>query len=125
MRTRGEFSQVFQLGRSAADAHFVVYTRDNGRRWSRLGLSVGRRVGCAVRRNRIKRLLRETFRLSRDRIAPGLDILVVVRGRDRPDRFDEIQEALARLVARSARAKPRAHRERGAARAGRRKGGKK
>ncbi len=37
MRTRGEFSQVFQLGRSAADAHFVVYTRDNGRRWSRLG----------------------------------------------------------------------------------------
>ncbi len=107
LRTRSQINRVFAWGRSVADRHFVVYTRNNELGHSRLGLSVGRRVGGAVQRNRIKRLLREAFRLSRERIGPDLDVFVVVRGAGAPDRLEDVREALVRLAGRSARAKPR------------------
>jgi ribonuclease P protein component len=57
----------------------VVYSRPNGLGHLRLGLSVPRAVGIAVRRNRIKRLLREAFRLDASNRQNGLDLVVVVR----------------------------------------------
>lgn len=57
----------------------VVFGRPNGLGHARLGLSVGRRVGNAVARNRVKRLLRESFRLSRDDLPQGFDLVVNVR----------------------------------------------
>jgi len=74
-----EFASVYSKRRSAADEFLVVYAAPNGRAESRLGLSVGRRVGPAVRRNRIKRLLRETFRTSRLTLPGGYDFVVVAR----------------------------------------------
>lgn len=119
LRTRSDFSRVFSFGRSVADRHFVVYTRSNELGRSRVGLSVGRRAGGAVQRNRVKRLLREAFRLSRSRFPQDLDVLVVVRGPESPDRLDDVREALVRLIGRSVRATPRPRKD---ARRGRRRG---
>jgi len=57
----------------------IVYAIANELAVTRLGLSVGRKHGGAVRRNRIKRLLREAFRLERPTLPIGLDLVVVPR----------------------------------------------
>ena len=76
---RTAFGRVFAARCSASDGKFVVYVAGNDAGRCRLGLSVPRRIGGAVRRNRVKRLLREAFRLSRDRLPRGMDIVVVVK----------------------------------------------
>lgn len=78
---------------------FVVFGRPNGLGWTRLGLSVGKRVGGAVRRNRVKRLLREAFRLEQHVLAPGFDLVVTVRAHE-----DEVPlEECRRLMVQAAR----------------------
>jgi ribonuclease P protein component len=58
----------------------IVFGRPNGLGCPRLGLAVGRVVGGAVQRNRVKRLLREAFRLEQHALPAGLDFVVSVRG---------------------------------------------
>jgi ribonuclease P protein component len=79
VRQAADFQRVYNLRASVADAALVVYAAPNGRRVSRVGLSVGRKHGGSVRRNRIKRLLRETFRLLPAAVPPGYDFILVPR----------------------------------------------
>ena len=78
-RGRTIFSEVYGQRVRREAGPLLVYARPNGLEFSRLGLSVGRRIGNAVRRNRVKRLLREAFRLNRDAWPAGYDWLIVVR----------------------------------------------
>ena len=77
----GDFERVFRNGRSHAGRELVLYVFPREQAGSqRLGLSVSRRVGGSVQRNRVKRLLREAFRLARAELPPGLDLVIVPRG---------------------------------------------
>ena len=82
LRKPTEFQAVYDRRRSAADGTLVVYARENGLGYSRLGLSVSRKVGNAVRRNRVRRLLREAFRLSKADMPPGYDLVLIPRSPD-------------------------------------------
>lgn len=79
IRKSFEFKQVYTRGGKIVGRYFVIHwmERENGER--RLGISVSKRVGNAVKRNYAKRLIRESFRLNKMCLDPGIDLVVVGR----------------------------------------------
>jgi ribonuclease P protein component len=97
LRRPGDFQAVYDRRRSAADGTLVVYARENGLPHSRVGLSVSRKFGGAVVRNRLRRLMREAYRLTRDDLPTGFDLVLVPRSQDEYT-LDAFRESLPRLV---------------------------
>lgn len=102
VRTRREFDRVFEEGRSARGEGAVLICRRNELPYARFGVSVGRRFGGAVRRNRARRLAREAFRLDRERWPSGYDFVLVPRTPGFPDRLEEVRALLRDLARRAA-----------------------
>lgn len=102
IRRDSEFRRACRQGMRASDKRLLIYGCKNGFSHSRLGVSVSRRLGGAVVRNRWKRLIREAFRLSRQRLPEGIDLVVVPGGRAEPE-LPRLMASLATLAARVAR----------------------
>jgi ribonuclease P protein component len=100
IRGKSDFERLRRSGKKFTDGIFlaVILTNDVG--LSRLGIAVPKRVGNAVTRNRIKRLIRETFRLNRESIGASIDLLVVVRRPPDILTLGEFQHRILCLVAR-------------------------
>lgn len=79
LRRPQEFRRVYDRGAKAGDQHLLVFAMPNDLGITRVGLSVSRKHGSAVTRNRIKRLLREAFRLGQHELPAGVDLIVIPR----------------------------------------------
>src|SRR5215831_681484 len=79
LRKRPEFLSLSRWGKKIYGPHFLIITRPNERGEARLGVTVSSKVGNAVVRNRVKRLLRECFRRYRHQIVPNQDVLIIAR----------------------------------------------
>ncbi|RME40614.1 MAG: ribonuclease P protein component [Planctomycetota bacterium] len=79
LRRRRDFERVFARRCRVGTEHLVVYAAPNDLEWSRLGISVSRKVGNAVVRNRVRRKLREAYRTHKHEIPAGFDFVCVAR----------------------------------------------
>lgn len=98
MKRNHEFQRLYHKGKSAASPYLALYCRKCKRDQNRLGFTVGKKVGCAVRRNRVRRRLREIYRTNEDKIRPGYDIVVVARVRACHSRYAELQRQFLRTA---------------------------
>ena len=102
LRRPTDFRRVYDRRRSVSDSWLIVYACENGLPHLRLGLSVSRKVGGAVQRNRLRRLYREAFRLTRHEMPTGLDLVLIPR-RPEPPPLETLLKVLPRLVRQVAR----------------------
>jgi ribonuclease P protein component len=102
LRRAADFRRVYERRRSASDPLLLVYACENDLPYLRLGLSVSRKVGGAVQRNRLRRLYREAFRLTRHEMPIGFDLIVIPR-RSEPPTLEQLHQSLPRLVRQLAR----------------------
>ena len=98
LRTNAEFERVYRRGRRLRGDHFALIILANGTEHSRLGISVHRKTGNAVRRNRIKRLVREVFRLDQSLFPVCCDVVCTVRPGFAMDSLAGLQDGVARLM---------------------------
>jgi ribonuclease P protein component len=96
LRKTGQFKAAYAGRARVGDGSLVAYALANGLAVTRLGVSVGKRCGGSVRRNRIKRRLREAFRLARAEFPPGYDIVLVPLDSGRT--FAEYEQSIRLLV---------------------------
>jgi len=96
-----EFRRLYRRGKSAGSRHVVLYVRRNGLPVSRIGLTVTPKLGCAVTRNRVKRLLRAAWRSLQAELRPGFDVVIVARFACVPAKMPEVAASM-RYAARGA-----------------------
>lgn len=83
---------------AVANSHLVLYARPNRLEINRIGITVSKKLGHAVVRNRVRRRLREVYRLNEEKFLPGWDIVVVARSRTVDANFSGLTKAYLSLA---------------------------
>ena len=94
LKKNHEFKRLYNKGKSAASQCVVIYFRRNGRAENRLGVTVSTKLGGAVQRNRVRRRLKEIYRLNEEKISLGFDIIIVARARSRFAGYGELESSV-------------------------------
>ena len=92
-----DFRRLYAKGKSAVSPLMALYCRKNGSSVNRLGITVSGKLGNAVARNRIRRRLKEIYRLNEASLSPGYDIVLVARMKSRLAGYSELNKDFLRL----------------------------
>ena len=94
LKKNSDFRRLYSKGKSAVNPYVVVYCRRNKEQQNRLGYTVSTKLGHAVVRNRVRRRLREIYRLNEQRLRSGFDIVIVARVRAVNVSYRELEAAV-------------------------------
>ena len=92
------FRRLYRKGKSAANKYLVLYCRRNGSQENRIGLTVSAKLGHAVVRNRVRRRLREIYRLHEDELVHGRDVVIVARVRAASSSYHQLEKSFLYLA---------------------------
>ena len=98
LKSNRDFQKVYKSGKSFANKYLVMYVLENGTDQNRLGISVSKKVGNSVVRHRVKRLIKESYRLHEGIFNSGLDIVIIARQSAAAVGFYEAESALLHLT---------------------------
>ncbi len=98
LRKNSEFSRVYRQGKSKANYTVVLYVKENGTQINRLGISVSKKVGNSVVRHRVKRLIKEAYRLNEDAFESGYDLVYIARVSSKDKNFSEIEKSILHIA---------------------------
>lgn len=102
LKSRKCFQLVYTSGRTVVDALSVFYILSEKGQDLKLGLAVGKKLGCAVVRNRVKRLMREVFRMHKHELKPGYHLVWVARRKLTKADYKTFERVFLRLAKRAA-----------------------
>lgn len=97
LKKNSDFQFVYKNGNSYANRYLVMYVMENQSEKNRIGISVSKKVGNSVVRHRIKRLIREGYRVNEERFGKGFDIVIIARVNSKDRKYLEIESALLHL----------------------------
>ncbi len=92
------FQNIYKRGKSYGNRLLVIYFISNGCEYNRLGITVSKKVGNSVVRHRVKRLIKESYRLNATKFHEGYDIVFIARAGIESNSFQEVQSALKHLM---------------------------
>ena len=93
-----QFRLVYRRGKSFSNRLLVLYVYKNTLNCNRVGISVSKKVGGSIVRNRVKRLIRECFRLNSDRLKSGFDLIYIARTTSKDRSYVDIENSLLDLL---------------------------
>jgi ribonuclease P protein component len=96
-----EFKKVYDKGNSMANRLLVLFMMKNGEDFNRVGFSVSKKVGNSVVRNRVKRLMKESFRSVGPTAAKGYDLVFIARVNIKEASYSEVEKAMVHLLRKS------------------------
>ncbi|MFX0549882.1 ribonuclease P protein component [Hathewaya histolytica] len=101
IRKNSEFRTVYKRGKSFSNKFLVLYIKKNGNNINRLGISVSKKVGKSVIRSRVKRLIRESYRLNCHKFKNGHDFVIIARVSSNDQNYITIENALNELFSKA------------------------
>ena len=101
MKYNRDFKRLYAKGKSLCAGFLVMYYKKTGGKGNTLGLTVTKKIGKAVVRNRIRRLIRESYRLKEHELSGGYYIVFVARGKAVGASFDQISRDMSFLLKKS------------------------
>ena len=94
LQKNSDFQFIYDYGISYANRYLVMFIKQNELEINRVGVSVSKKVGNSVIRHRVKRLIKESYRLHEEMFNSGLDIVVVARASAKGKNYEAIESAL-------------------------------
>lgn len=101
LRKKSDFSSIYKKGKSVGDRYVVVFCRKNNLPYNRIAFLASKKVGNSVKRNRAKRLMKESYRFLKDDIGNGYDIIFIARNTINGKKLRDVEKSMANSLSKS------------------------
>lgn len=98
LKTNQEFKKVYREGKNYWNRNLILYIRDNSLNYNRVGYSITKKVGNSVVRNKIRRRLKEIYRLNINEFKSGYDMVIIPKNNTRDISYKELESAMLHIL---------------------------